>query len=234
MFDINCFIYDNFYENPEEIRDIALNMFYNKNKDYSDDNKMWEIDESHDKNGHGNIFDCDITNYETSDKTYGILPINLPENPMHKIKTLLNKDIVLMNEKNQSFVLSSCMTFPRKTVIPKILNNYDIYDHWEGYLFLNPNPPINSGISILNNNKYACDSIRSILNMKKEIQQCILEDFERESDDVTKWKIDSKIGNAFNRLVLIKRDRFHASTMNFGTKLCDSRLVQYFSFSTLK
>lgn len=232
MYDVNCITYDHFYDNPEEIRKRALYILYNKVKEYTNEDESWHFNDL--AGDYDYIPGCSTTNNEFVGSSFYTTPIVFEESPMNKIKSILDKEIIMMNENNQSFVLSSCISYPIKTVIPDINLNYELYDHWEGYLFLNPDPPANSGVSLLKNLKYNCDSVRSILNVKKEIQQSVVDDLEKECDDMSKWELDTNIGNTFNRLVLVKRDLFHTSTMNFGLNLEDSKLVQYFSFSTLK
>ena len=138
------------------------------------------------------------------------------------------------NDNNRSVILSTCISNPLKVVIPLKFENTELYDYWTGYVFLNENPPDNSGINFYINNKYNIDNINEIYKIDEPYQSNIIDDIKSHNNDVSKWTKTTIIGNIFNRLVIFNNDLFHSSSLNFGLNVEDSRLVQYFSFRTLK
>jgi hypothetical protein len=107
-------------------------------------------------------------------------------------------------------------------------------EEWIGIVFLTPNAPFEGGITIKQNKKLKTNSIKSIKQLEKSIQMIILDDLKKDCKDATFWETDCIVANIYNRLVLFKKDYFYSSSMNFGIKLDDSRLVHYFSFGIYK
>jgi hypothetical protein len=58
----------------------------------------------------------------------------------------------------------------------------------------------------------------------------IFDELEKCKINKTYWDIDTKIANVYNRLVLLKKNIFWSSSLNFGVNLNDSRLIHFFSF----
>jgi hypothetical protein len=71
-------------------------------------------------------------------------------------------------------------------------------------------------------------------DLNKIIKDNIIKDLKNDMYDETKWILDSKISNVYNRLILFKKELFYSSSMNFGIDLNESRLIQYFSFGVSK
>ena len=57
-------------------------------------------------------------------------------------------------------------------------------------------------------------------------------ELDRDSQDITKWKLVDRVGNVFNRLVLFNAKHYHTSLDYFGSNKEDGRLFQTFFFST--
>ena len=47
-----------------------------------------------------------------------------------------------------------------------------------------------------------------------------------------RWELADQIGNRFNRLILFRGQRFHASQGHFGDHKANGRLFQTFFFNT--
>ena len=84
------------------------------------------------------------------------------------------------------------------------------------------------------NKKYKISSIFELDDLNKVIKDNIIKDLKNDMYDETKWILDSKISNVYNRLILFKKELFYSSSMNFGIDLNESRLIQYFSFGVSK
>jgi hypothetical protein len=100
----------------------------------------------------------------------------------------------------------------------------DNFHDWIGILFMSKFVPHECGVCIHTFKDGTFDKI----NMKNKKNKQILSNYKY---DFNKWNTQDKIGNSFNRLVLIKSELFY-SINHFGTSLVDGNLVQIFKFTT--
>jgi hypothetical protein len=226
----NIIVCDNFYENPDSIRNIAIESFkktidekllyYNWNfiefKGYYDD--MPGLSKQN-KTIIGKAFET----FSFYSKVY-----------QDKIEELLKSKIQYTCENNGIFILNNCLTNPISVNINNNINNNTHIEEWIGIVFLTPKAPFEGGITIKQNKNLKSNSLKSIKNLEKSIQMVILDNLKKECKDTSFWETDCIIANLYNRLVLFKKDYFYSSSMNFGIKLEDSRLVHFFSFGIYK
>jgi hypothetical protein len=125
--------------------------------------------------------------------------------------------------------LNSCISNPVSININDIKESVNI-EEWVGIIFLTPDAPLEGGITIYNHKKMNKNSIKSFRKMEKPISDLILVELNNCSKDTTFWEIDTQIANVYNRLILLKKDLFYKSSLNYGINIEDSRLTQFFSF----
>ena len=89
---------------------------------------------------------------------------------------------------------------------------------WAGVCYLTPDAPLSSGTGFYKHKETGL--LSSDINWQKD------------SQDVTKWELVSSIGNVYNRLILYRGNQFHTSMDYFGQDVNDGRLFQTFFFST--
>ena len=113
----------------------------------------------------------------------------------------------------------------------QILNCHDNFNiqykseyNWIGILFLTPNAPINSGLTIFSHN----DGTR--YNYEIEIYENS-KNIENHKYDITKWIQIDKFSNVFNRLILFNSSQFYSFINNFGINNNKANLFQYFTFN---
>lgn len=206
------FIIDNFYENPDKIRDYAL---ANKSRFYT-------------------IFPIYKTTVHNPNLTY-----NVSKELIRVFEKISNKKI---NEKiwNKDTKKESngYIQYINKDNNPAI--HYD--RHWGVIIFLHPNPKKRSGTSFYKNKKYnrskimtsynaikkyGIDKVMEIVNDKqlwKEGQRPLFD----------KWEETYSVENVYNRAIIFNGRQFHCSHGGFGKNIEESRLFQTFFFSPIK
>jgi len=226
----NIIVCDNFYEDPDSIRIIAIESFkmtideklsYNnwhfiKFKGYYDD--MPGLSKQN-KTIIGKAFET----FSFYSKVY-----------QDKLEELLKSKIQYTCENNGIFILNNCLTNPISVNITNNIVDNPHIEEWIGIVFLTPNAPFEGGITIKQNKKLKTNSLKSIKQLEESLQIIILDNLKKECKDTACWETDCIIANLYNRLVLFKKDYFYSSSMNFGIKLEDSRLVHFFSFGIYK
>jgi len=219
-------IYDNFYEDPDIIRQTALEAFKKLIIEDIPCNK-WHFSKYegffHDIPGLIKEKKKFIgSKFETS-SFFDMYNENIFEK-------LLNAKIQYTSEKNGIFILDSCLSSPISVVINKnnVKDNY--IEEWIGIIFLTPDAPIEGGLIIQNFKKININSIESLNKLNEPIKNIIFDELEMRKTDKTFWEVDTKIANVYNRLVLLKKNIFWSSSLNFGVNLNDSRLIHFFSF----
>lgn len=226
----NIIIYDNFYEDPDSIRNIAIDAFkitINEKLSYNN----WHFLEF--KGYYNDMPGVSKQNKTILGKAFETFSF-YSEIYENKFEELLKSKIQYTCENNGIFILNNCLTNPISVNINNnIINNPNI-EEWIGIVFLTPNAPYEGGITIHQNKKLKTNSLKSIKQLEKSIQTIILDDLNKVCKDATFWETDSIIANVYNRLVLFKKDMFYSSSLNFGIKLDDSRLVHFFSFGIYK
>jgi hypothetical protein len=223
-------IYDNFYENPDKIREIALETF----KEYIDENLPYDYWHFKDYKGNYNDIPGLINNNNTiigrtfaTDSLFDKFHYDLFEN-------LLNSKIQYTCEKNGVFLLDNCLSNPISVNIEEnIKNKKSNIEEWIGIVFLTKDPPVEGGITIKNYKNLNINSIKSLENIEKKFRISILNELISNKKNNSAWEIDCKIANVYNRLVLFKKDIFYSSSLNFGINLKDSRITQFFSFGVI-
>jgi hypothetical protein len=106
----------------------------------------------------------------------------------------------------------------------------DSWNSWAGVLYLTPDAPLSGGTGLFRHKKTGLIKVPRLKNGK--INQKLLDEIYKDSQDYTKWEITDRIANVYNRLVLYRGDLFHASLDYFGTNKDNGRLFQTFFFNT--
>jgi hypothetical protein len=91
-----------------------------------------------------------------------------------------------------------------------------------GIIYLNIDPPYESGTSLLANKRTGARHVDQITNF----EECFSGGFY----DKTKFDLVDNIGNVFNRLVIFDSKSIHSAAAYFGQNLDDSRLTHLFFF----
>lgn len=218
-------VYDNFYEDPDIIRKNILNSYKIQTHSIVNSDNLHFIDfkGQYDelpglvKKGN-NLFDH-------------IFETTSFYNDFHEkiFERILDSKIQYTCEKNGVFILNSCISNPVSININDIKESVNI-EEWVGIVFLTPDAPVEGGITIYNHKKINKNSIKSLRKMEKSIRDIILVELNNCSKDTTFWEIDTQIANVYNRLILLKKDLFYKSSLNYGINIEDSRLTQFFSF----
>jgi len=219
-------IYDNFYDNPDIIRQSALEAFktsINENDPYDKwlfNNYQGKIEDNPGLNKEKKTFIG--SKFETS-SFFDMYHEN-------KFEELLNAKIQYTSKKNGIFILESCLSAPISVVINKNNIKASYTEEWVGIIFLTPDAPVEGGLTITNYKKLNINSVESLTKFDEPIKKLILNELEICKTDKTFWDIDTQIANVYNRLVLLKKNIFYSSSLNFGVNLNDSRLIHFFSF----
>jgi hypothetical protein len=90
-----------------------------------------------------------------------------------------------------------------------------------GMIFLTPNAPVNTGITL-----YRSKHTKQMTVSSDETKMV----FKNGHKDSTEFEPVDVIGNVFNRLVIFNTKFIHAFSHNFGNNLNNGRLVQFFAF----
>ena len=101
---------------------------------------------------------------------------------------------------------------------------------WAAVCYLTPDAPISGGTGLFKHKKTGL--YEAPKNLDGTINEDIMNEIYKDSQDMTKWEIVDFVGNKFNRLVMYRGDLFHSSLDYFGQNLYDGRLFQTFFFST--
>jgi hypothetical protein len=210
----NSIIIDNFYENPLEVREFALKQKF----------QACHLPRYHTKSFANMQLYNKIQNimYPFAGKLSGFYI------PDYEVTRSHDNKLFRGDSYNGAFIcgLGKLVPWAHKDTkserFKPVGGVEDIpeYQHWAGVLYLTPNPPKNSGTSILR-----CNSTILRDNIEMEMDGIL-------SKDLTKWdKVDS-FGNVFNRLILYRSNQHHTCDNNFGTDMDNSRLTQLFFFIT--
>lgn len=101
---------------------------------------------------------------------------------------------------------------------------------WAGVIYLTPNAPLSGGTGLFRHKRTGLE--RAPRNPDGSVNKELLDEINRDSQDMTKWEMTDRIANKYNRLILYRGDMFHMSLDYFGQDLQDGRLFQTFFFST--
>lgn len=197
-------VIDDFYENPYDIRDFALKLNYNS---------------------------CHLPRFHSKSFS-NVLQYNKIQNILYpfagKIKNFYIENTIDENDPelfygdsyNGSFQFSIGSKIPW-IHMDNLSFNYNneiiLPNSWAGIVYLNPNPPNNTGTNLFKlKDTYKHDSF--------------IHKYHRH--DLNKWDIIDTIGNKFNRLILYRSNTYHSADSYFGTNINDARLIQLFFFSS--
>jgi hypothetical protein len=210
----NSIIIDNFYENPVEVREFALKQKF----------KACHLPRYHTKSFANLKLYNKIQNiiYPFAGKISGFY---IPEHDAAAGSH--NNKLFRGDSYNGAFICGLGKLVPwvhkdTKSDRFKVDDDEEAFipehKHWAGVLYLSPNPPKNSGTSII-----TCNTVSNIGDIDRD---GIL------SKDLTKWDKVDLFGNVFNRLILYRANQYHTCDNNFGTDMDNCRLTQLFFFVT--
>jgi hypothetical protein len=202
MSELSYIIVDNFYKNPLDVREFALNETYES---------------------------CHLPRYHS--RSFANIEIyNKIQNVIYPFAGRIY-NFYIPGEKRKEFIgdpfngafnysiATQTSWFHYDTLYSGDTQESRRHFQWVGVLYLNPNPPKQSGTLIV---KYNKDNIQD-----RDIPF-------NDRYDRNKWKVIDIIGNVFNRLVLYRSSQCHGANNYFGTDINDGRLIQIFFFSTEK
>jgi hypothetical protein len=115
------------------------------------------------------------------------------------------------------------------TSLDPIKTHFDTTSDWTAVIFLTPNAPSDSGISIL---KHRETGLRKYGDPVLSDDDPVVSIVNKSLPDVTKWEIVDSFANIYNRMVIYRSEYFSRVTNNFGLCRESGRLCQTFSFST--
>ena len=101
-----------------------------------------------------------------------------------------------------------------------------------GVCYLTPNAPLSSGTGLFKHTPTGLTMAPKNPDGTYNIE--LLNQINKDSQDMTKWELVDRIANVYNRLVLYRGDHFHISLDYFGQDINDGRLFQTFFFDTEK
>lgn len=198
----NIIIKDNFYNNPEYVRKLALDMnyiYYEPNW-YSTSLKV----------RYGTPVENPIAGFKYND-----------ENVIKLIEAAINckVDLETWNSGGDDWNGAFHAKYEDEDHIDIIHHHYksgDCENGYSGVVYLNPNPFSNTGTKIWKN------------KLTNSIHGDYGPFFVKPDEN---WEIYQHIENKFNRLVLFKGDVFHSGDAGFGNSLQNCRLFQTFFFN---
>lgn len=101
---------------------------------------------------------------------------------------------------------------------------------WAGVCYLTPDAPPSGGTGIFKHRATGYSRVPRLDDGSYNTE--ILNEINKDSQDMTKWELMDRVANKFNRLVLYRGDLFHVSLDYFGRGMHDGRLFQTFFFNT--
>jgi len=193
-------IIDNFYDEPDIIRDLALSSKYYPEKvstGYPNGNAPWSGKMSKD--------------------AYSPSWINT------KISKLLGKNIRQMDHfTNGSFRLSQetnvCGMFDNALHADTSDSNY-----YAGVLYLSKNQHTMPGTLFYKHKETGVDRALSPKHLETVVKS-------KDCNDLSKWDIHTASNFIYNRLIIYPASKFHGPGPNFGTSDKTARLVQLFNW----
>jgi hypothetical protein len=201
----NLIVIDNFYENPEEVRNFALLQDFHITGNFPGLRTARTF---------GGIQLRDKIQSYIIQYGYKFIGFNIDE----------------ISNDNGSFTLNNASDNAKSWIHiddayhdahDKINQNINQVVNMAGVLYLSPNAPPNSG-TIFYNFDY------SNASYDKQIS------IDEYNHDTTKWKKIDTIGNVFNRLIIFNADIYHSMKTQFGIDKYDGRLTQNFFFTCEK
>ena len=200
----------NFYDDPYQIRNWALQQEYLSMSDYEEGEANYPGYRTRKGNGHA-----------TPDV----------KEKIEKVIEPLHGKIINWEDNPWNGIFQWCSWEHRSWI------HTDIPGSWAGVLYLTPNPPPGSGtgffmhketgikIKVPDSNPIEVEDISGALdpiNIK----------LVREGKYAEKWELIEEVSNEFNKLILYRGDYWHSSLKYFGDNIYNSRLFQTFFFWT--
>jgi hypothetical protein len=205
----NLIVVDDFYQNPDEVREFALKQVY--------------TDEGFNYPGKRTI-PCGISD-ECKDSIAALL---LP----HGGKIVNFGDYEGSPVHSGSFAMQHSRD--RSSWI-----HADIYNNWAGMLYLHPDAPLNSGTDFYKHGASGDlrledrEKYRTWSSSGLDASGSRGESHQVDAADFSKWEKVLSVGNVYNRLILFRADQFHTGGPYFGASMgVDARLTQIFFIST--
>jgi hypothetical protein len=229
---LDCVVIENWYENPDEIRNFALEKL--KSDKSFGESKVKE-------NGYGTYpgyrcksnLDNLLENKLKIEKHYGISidpsrwifmstcdfqsSLEMLEFDMNSMSMKIkDSDIILnMSESLSNGCFQYCDENSEMWIHPDHGNTY------AAVVYLTPNPPEGSGTGFFKYKKTGEEyQIKSNFVIPKE-----------ECTNFENWELIDYVENVYNRCIIFNAKRFHSATKYFGTTPEDSRLFQVFFFN---
>ena len=225
-------IVDNFYDNPDEIREIAIKKFLETDK-INGENFVK-------KNGYGhfpghrvfpdlpNLVDCyfliqnkfdikiDPKKWIFTQTSNFQDHINMMEFDFENMSMRIRETDLLFNSSyqitNGSF--QYCDENSTKWV------HIDNGNAFGSVVYLNPNPIDGSGTAIFQHKETGLKTSKEVFSPE-------------ETTNFDKWEVVDYAENKYNRCIVFDATRFHSATKYFGTTPENSRLTQVFFFDIL-
>lgn len=101
---------------------------------------------------------------------------------------------------------------------------------WAAVCYLTPDAPLSGGTGLYRHKKTGFSATPRLED--GSLDQNLLNEINKDSQDITKWELADFVGNKFNRLIVYRGDLFHTSMDYFGQDMHNGRLFQTFFFST--
>ena len=184
----SVFVIDDFYENPDDVRNFALSLNYYKHP-------------YHPGRRTNNYYIREVDEYINTFADY-YKPNRLGrENPI-----LTSFQYNLGNESSWYHTDS-------------------YHGGFAGIIYLTPDAPETGGTGFFNYENGVKDRTDATL-LSDEMTNIT----NKYNKDNTKWKLNTSIGNIYNRLIIFNGDLYHKSLEYFGNDKNDSRLIQIIFF----
>ena len=226
-------VYDYVYKNPHDKYKCAIDIFkktFDNGKEFLQQNFLSENEGVYSTKPFQYTL---IGSYKSNKTSIGkCYYSNITPTEGHKklFCKILNCNDILFNFNNCKYMLSNCLSFPIDINIYKQEEGSN--DVWIAIIFITPFSPINSGVTIKRHKEFNINNTGNIPT-ENNIQDHIIKKLTKEYCDQSLWEDDIVVSNKFNRLLLIRKNLFFATTQQFGTSLEESRIVEMFEFSVV-
>lgn len=201
----NLFVIDNFYENPMEVRKLAIEQIEQIECYKNSDNFPGKRSKPLATEKHKEIFN------------------KILEPFFGKVINFL-----ILNDRERFCLSNGCFHCYTTNDIKGWVHVDDLFPNgtsWAAVIYLTPDAPIKCGTKFLRyKDGNIIQSDEKVLNNSENILN--------DNHDYTKWEVVSTIGNVFNRLILYQSNQYHTCMDYFGKDINDGRLIQIFFFNT--
>ena len=195
-------VIDNFYSNPDKVRQKALDMSYTEPEDFTG----WRTQAYQPRGIKAFI-----------EKSFR-LRIKYWEDDLTAIESCNGVFFSAFSKGSHAETVGIHYDFPASWVMLLI--------------YLTPNAPYNTGTSFWEHNKTGLTSKPSKKDAERlgmSIQE-LGEIIEKDSEKLYRWKEIDRVGNVYNRAMIFPSGLLHSATRHFGTNRFNGRLYQSFHF----